>query len=1006
MTPNHALRPELDDYVAAYEEARAAGGGPRLDDFLPPEGHKLRRPALRELVRVSMELDRREGCPRPLEDYLRSYPALVDDPAGLGEVAYEEYRLRLLAGERPTPEEYAARFGISTASWFVPALSSRPEAPLKTEIVGPGAGPAASAELAFSVGPLPGGQGFPEAGERLAGFRLVRELGRGSFGRVYLAEQEELSARPVALKLSPPAFVGEAHTLARLQHTHIVPIYSLHGAGRHVVICMPYLGGLTLLGLLGQLRREPALPRSGRWIADRLGPAGAAPSPARQRLERSSYVEAALWLTARLAEGLAHAHERGVLHRDLKPANVLLADDGTPMLLDFNLAQEYGAEAALTGGTLPYMAPEYLAGVRQQTARSEPSHDVYALGLILWELLSGRRPYPRHEGGLDEVLPAMVADRRRLPAGLRRANPAVTPAVEAIVLRCLDPRPERRYKSAAELRDDIERHLASRPLAHTREPSLRERFGKWRRRHPRLASSGTAAALAFVVLALLFAGHLGRERSRQRLLARTAFQDFKQDAAQIPALLAAPDADPALVAEGLERCRDLGERYQLSQDDWQSRPIVQALPPDERGQLLETMGEVLWLWGRAVAWKARTAEERGEALRLLGRARDCYPPGEAPAVIARQEARLLALEGRPEEARRAAQEGERPPGSAREHYLALLDQLGRGRYREALPLLQQAARREAGSAVGWLLLARAYVELGQPEQARYCGEVATSLAPDWPWSWYHQGLMFLAAEQHAQARLAFDRVLKLRPGLVEARLNRAIALLRLGLPREALPDLDAAIEMGSPFTRVYFIRAEARARCGDKKGADADRQEGLKREPADELSWVVRALAWLPAEPARALADLDRALACNPASPDTLQNRAHVLSEHLGRVPEAIACLDRLLDLQPDKPLARAGRAVLLARRGRREAAHRDAALVVRDARAAGLIYQAACAYALTAAKHPEDAAEAVRLLQQAFQLEGRWVDVAARDPDLDPLRGEQTFVDLLRRAKEWYRAG
>src|SRR5262249_58143462 len=137
-----------------------------------------------------------------------------------------------------------------------------------------------------------------------------------------------------------------------------------------------------------------ALPRSGGWIAERLGPAGAAPSPSRQRLERSSYVEAALWLTARLAEGLAHAHERGVLHRDLKPANVLLADDGTPMLLDFNLAQEYGAAAALAGGTLPYMAPEYLARLGRDTPRSEPRHDVYALGLILWEMLAGQFPYP------------------------------------------------------------------------------------------------------------------------------------------------------------------------------------------------------------------------------------------------------------------------------------------------------------------------------------------------------------------------------------------------------------------------------------------------------------------------------------------------------------------------------------------------------------------------------------------------------------------------------------
>jgi tetratricopeptide (TPR) repeat protein len=265
--------------------------------------------------------------------------------------------------------------------------------------------------------------------------------------------------------------------------------------------------------------------------------------------------------------------------------------------------------------------------------------------------------------------------------------------------------------------------------------------------------------------------------------------------------------------------------------------------------------------------------------------------------------------------------------------------------------------------------------------------------------------MFMAAERFADARRSFGRALELQPGLAEARLNRAIANLREGRPREALPDLDALVEMAAPWTRIYFLRAAAREQCGDREGARADRAEGMRREPTDDISWVVRAEARLPGEPEKALADLDAALAVNPSCHQALQTKAHVLSEHLRRVPDAVACLDQLLGQRPDDLVARAGRGVLLARLGKRDAAHRDAARVARDAKSAGLLYQAACAYALTSAKQPNDADEAVRLLRRAFQQEPRWLDVAARDPDLAPLRGKGPFEDLLRRARAWYGA-
>jgi tetratricopeptide (TPR) repeat protein len=200
---------------------------------------------------------------------------------------------------------------------------------------------------------------------------------------------------------------------------------------------------------------------------------------------------------------------------------------------------------------------------------------------------------------------------------------------------------------------------------------------------------------------------------------------------------------------------------------------------------------------------------------------------------------------------------------------------------------------------------------------------------------------------------------------------------------------------------VYFIRASAHKQAGDTEAYRSDLDEGLRLQPTDELSFIARSLARLPADPKGALADLDQALALNPRSALALRNKAHILSEHLGRTEDAVAALDGALAVRSGDLLARAGRAVLLARLGKREAALADARLVETGATESGLIYQIAGVYALTA--RPGDRATALRLLRKAFQQEGRWVDVAPRDPDLTALHGDPDFQALLRLARRWY---
>jgi serine/threonine protein kinase/tetratricopeptide (TPR) repeat protein len=1013
---------ELEEFVEAYESVRVGDAGADLSAFLPARDHPLYLAVLCELVRVDLEYGWRGGRPRRLEEYEARFPELFQDRERVQEIAFEEYRLRRQLGDNPTPGEYGRRWGVHTESWpgnVAPAsnghhgvASDRPSSRM--------------AERTDTA--------YPEPGDVFLDFQLLAELGRGAFGRVYLARQKGLFGRHVVLKVATNISL-EARILVQLQHTNIVPVYSVHEAGPLHALCMPFLGATTLADVLKDFRGRQSMPQSGKGLVDTAtaclsatrqefvdrnvpagepatgstnGATGTAPV-CWNHLERLTFVQAVLWLGARLADGLAHAHERGILHRDLKPANVLLTEEGQPMLLDFNLSQDVklsSGEAAFVGGTLPYMAPEQLRAFRHGGAAADARSDVYSLGTILFELLTGRQPFPFRTGTVEGVLDDMVLDRLGRPPRLRGLNRAVSPAVESIVRHCLEPEPARRYQSARELQADLQRHLENQPLRHAAEVSRIERAAKWVRRHPRLAVAGVACAALVLIAGLTTLLAVGRARQSQ-WEAVALSQQFRDEVRQSRVLLAtSPLSDRERLGEATSLALRALDRYQVRQNPkWWNAPAVRRLPTADQESLREEAGNLALLLASVTALQTRADEttRRADSLRsalALNRASEsCYVDGAVPLLVGRQRERLSRLlDG----GAAAAREENRPtddPQSAKDLALTAQDLMNHDRYTDALPLWRRAVRLAPADVWTRAGLAACLDNLAKPEDAAACYSTCIALAPELCWLYFKRGVAYLRAANYEEACADFDRFLLDRSEVPEGYINRALAREGLKEYDQAIRDLTRAIDLGTTQTRVYFIRSLLRERVGDRKGAAADRQTGARKEPTDELSAVVRGVNRMNTDPKAALADFEQALRFNPRSLEGLQNKASVLADQLGQTGQALSVLDRAVELYPWFVPARAGRGVLLARLGKRTEAIRDAEECLRQDAKPATLYLVAGIYSRTSKQQPQDRDEALFLLSTALR-KGYGRELIAIDTDLDPIREHPDFRRVLEQVK------
>ena len=360
-----------------------------------------------------------------------------------------------------------------------------------------------------------------DATERIGRFEIKRQLGQGGYGLVFLARDPKLD-RDVALKIPRPAaivteqmrarFLTEARAAALLSHPRIVPVYEIAEFGPVCYIVSEYIKGQTLSEWLDQ-NEEQLLPQRAATIVEDL------------------------------ADALQHAHSRGVLHRDLKPSNVLFknTDDlfltarskdrkstPIPMITDFGLAKLLSDDGDVTRsgdvlGTPGYMAPEQARG----EANIGPAADIYSLGAILYRMITGRKPHER-----ESIAETLLAVQEKEPKSPRAINNDIPRDLEAICLKCLEKSPERRYRTAYELNQDLICFSSGRPVL-ARSPTSVDRLVKWAGRNPALATSISVltivliAGLITVSALLVRSNNLYAQANRLRADATTTVDDLR-----------------------------------------------------------------------------------------------------------------------------------------------------------------------------------------------------------------------------------------------------------------------------------------------------------------------------------------------------------------------------------------------------------------------------------------------------------------------------------------------
>ncbi|MBI4613409.1 MAG: protein kinase [Planctomycetes bacterium] len=714
-------------------------------------------------------------------------------------------------------------------------------------------------------------------------YEVERKLGSGGMAVVYLARDRALR-RPVALKvLRDPIeasdrrrlrFQREALAAARLSHPNLVTVYEAGEEDGRLYLAMEYVNGRPL----------------DRYVADhKLG------------------LEERVALLETIARGVHAAHEGGVIHRDLKPANILVTEAGEPKVVDFGLARLEEGTTALTGtqaklGTPLYMAPEQ---IDRKIGALSPRTDVYALGVVLYELLTGVRP---HQGESATAVFAKIL--REPPEPPRRLVPALPRELDAIVLACLETDPRARYRDAGALADDLARHLAGAPV--------RARPASWQARLWRRAKRNRAVLVwAVAALAVGVAGggwavqRAGKGDSAPEPMpeeGRTT-STREREAAIRDLEVARPALDRAI---RYRRSRDATHEELVRRVDVAQAPIEEAirLAPD-----LAAAHDLL-----GIAWELKGWPDKAEG---CWRAALSIDPSYSPArfrlgrlLVARSYQLTLGtsqeeIDSNRPEAERLSKEAASELEEAMKSSPGLEDEIERAIAAAQLALVRKDGRAleiassalarfgdgEGAEALHWIAgLAQDPADLRLASLDR-----AIEIASNFVLARFARASLRNATSDAPGALEDYDALLAIDPRFVPARINRAAILLARGDLDGALADAEAASAVDPAYGWAHVVSGNVRQARGDAKGAiedytqavgDAraapvalknrgyvrmvegdhdearrDLEEAVRLSPGYVNAWIdLGALSILQGDPRAALADFEQALSLDPQS--------------------------------------------------------------------------------------------------------------------------------------------
>ncbi|MFO0946669.1 MAG: tetratricopeptide repeat protein [Planctomycetota bacterium] len=797
----------------------------------------------------------KEGRKRTAEEILAEHAQLQDHPEAFLRVIYEEICVHEPAEQPAAVADLCQRF---------------PK--LKNEIL-------ALWECHRMVNEDPIRVSYPEPGDLLGDFSILAELGQGANGRVYLADQPYLAGRTVVLKVTPCK--GSEHfNLARLQHSHIVPLLWVQEISERSlrILCMPYLGGTTLEEVLHRLRSIPIAERRGAQFIDvvaaiekeRVVPSTNAGS-GRLFLRKATYSDALCWIGICLADALHYAHEQGLVHFDVRPSNVLISSDGRPMLLDFHLARHPIVASNETpqwlGGTPRYMSPEQYnawTAIRDGKPITQPvdaRSDIYSLAASLVECFC-------------ECPAAELADKT--PSELLRESRHLPPGLRDILGRCLSFQPESRYPTAAALADDLRRQLNHLPLVGVRNRSLFERWRKWRSRRPHALFGISSVAVVMVTAAALSLVQWREWQSRWE--AASTFLVNGQD--QIDS----GKYGDAMTTfrKGLEQLQ--GVPFQAKLREEFSRSLTRARVGSTLKQLHVLVERLRFLHAheslpepqtRALAETA--AQFWSRRSELLAFANTLSSPEE------REEVRrdLLELSLSLNEILRRQLSTEASPATPQDPGIVLVEAeelLGENpalayvvaAWSSASPtpisqreLISKLARE--GSAFDCSMVGRDLLHAAEYVDANLLLERATRLQPNDFWSWFWKGLNDYRRADYASSREALTVAIALRPNVAECYYNRGLAYLATENWSASIADFDQALALDPALAKALFNRGVVRLKQKQFQSAESDLLHAMRLGADPARSHYNLALVyWGLEDPQRAESQVTLALKARP----------------------------------------------------------------------------------------------------------------------------------------------